>query len=590
MHNGWLDYRRYLLVVLLYCVWGVAPADAQCPSAPRIQCAGILHGLCPDEGSAYAACNATLPGVVAQYQCAGISSGFHCETDGHYKVTLIRTHSTGTNGHMDWTFSNPCGSRPTKESGGDACPDGTTDGACFVCDDGCLLQQIPVIGICASSDNCNSWFEDVPTGLTCTDGDPSAPGAAPDAAPPYEPGPRDDPPCIEQNGMIVCKTPDGVCASDAASTVCTGDPPPGSGCGPWGCIGWGNPPPIEPGHTGPPDISGTTRGPEGEQDWERRPPDFCEKNPGHPRCSEPDFCDKFPQHDYCQEPSFCDRNPQHINCQERPETPCEADPEHPACVKNWCEKNADHPACQDPDTFCAANPSHPGCYEEGEWCTQHPDHPMCGNFCLQNPTSPLCQDFCDANPGNLMCGDFCEQKPDHPICNENGDFCAQNPRDPACNWCVVNPTDPACDDLDDMCESRPELPQCAGNVAGGGETCLSRPTCSGDFIQCAILQQNWETRCQMEQFRDIFVWDDIDPEPGGDPATLHEEIAVDSSILDTSGFLGAGGCPNISIPLDFFGHHSNALDSVPWCNFIGWLGWLVVASATVTAFRIIGGT
>jgi hypothetical protein len=37
-----------------------------------------------------------------------------------------------------------------------------------------------------------------------------------------------------------------------------------------------------------------------------------------------------------------------------------------------------------------------------------------------------------------------------------------------------------------------------GNTAGGGGTCTSKPTCSGDAIQCATLIQQWETRCAIE--------------------------------------------------------------------------------------------
>ena len=52
---------------------------------------------------------------------------------------------------------------------------------------------------------------------------------------------------------------------------------------------------------------------------------------------------------------------------------------------------------------------------------------------------------------------------------------------------------------DDYCKANPKAPQCEQDSASGGADCGSPPACSGDAISCAILQQQWNTRCELQK-------------------------------------------------------------------------------------------
>lgn len=482
-------------------------------------------------------------------------------------------HQHPTNGNWisqgTYRYTNMCIDRPSGASGTKMSPDDSG----FFCKDGCMYQEFGDTEVCGTDvstgeEVCAGGYSQHANGETCTPG-PGGPLPPTDDDPP----PPDDPPCIIVNGFTICNGPDGVCASDGSNPeACANHPPPDdAGCSGPTCVTTGNPPgpppTVPPGEEPPPPcveghanqggVSGGYR-----VDCDDPPPNPCIENPSLPQCDDDDD----------DPPSFCEQNPSHQQCRSF----CENNPDNPAC--GICEDMPNLPQCtNDDDEFCQDNPSHPSCDGAG-FCDENPDHASCegGDFCESNPSNPLCE-WCLENPDEEICG------------GDSGDpdFCAENPRDPACTHCIIHPDDPICDDVGDTCESNPELPECNQNEASGGETCEQPPSCQGDFIACATLNQQWRTRCAVEAITDGAegVGDQFDIEDV-DPQTMFGQIPLDTTGVNTSGFLGGGACPSfpsvsvMGVSIDF---------PEQFCPLLAGLGHLVVIFSLVAAARIIGG-
>ena len=130
-------------------------------------------------------------------------------------------------------------------------------------------------------------------------------------------------------------------------------------------------------------------------------------------------------------------------------------------------------------------------------------------------------------------------------------------------------------------------PESVGSASVGG-SCDVQPTCTGEPIQCAILQQQWLTGCQ-----DVGTESDILADTGlsglEDPETGLGSDSFDfGSSLDDSGWLGTRTC-DIDIPLDvgFLGAVTIPLSS--WCGLIGFIGLLLQVSAGLISLRIVAG-
>ena len=119
---------------------------------------------------------------------------------------------------------------------------------------------------------------------------------------------------------------------------------------------------------------------------------------------------------------------------------------------------------------------------------------------------------CD--PGTVDQDDFFNEDPTTPDrqCNVDLGVCVN--ADGTTDYCSFNPdgTPSACvpaqdydnDGIDDGDDSDPTTPEDmdddgtgdeTDNTASGGATCEQPPTCKGDGIQCAMLLQQWRTRC-----------------------------------------------------------------------------------------------
>lgn len=61
------------------------------------------------------------------------------------------------------------------------------------------------------------------------------------------------------------------------------------------------------------------------------------------------------------------------------------------------------------------------------------------------------------------------------------------------SFCTKNPSDPVCKKSLD-------------NTASGGDDCNTPPSCSGDAIQCMMVQQQWKSRCDLQKTDDATAY------------------------------------------------------------------------------------
>lgn len=116
--------------------------------------------------------------------------------------------------------------------------------------------------------------------------------------------------------------------------------------------------------------------------------------------------------------------------------------------------------------------------------------------------------------------------------------------------------------------------------AGGGSSCSAAPFCSGNEIECSILQQQWQTRCALEGTLPV-------PQDGSNshlPSEVQETRGFDVGSLDGSSWFGGGSCPD-------FG--SLVVMGVTWtvgspalCNFFLGIGGLFQLLCAFKAVRI----
>lgn len=135
----------------------------------------------------------------------------------------------------------------------------------------------------------------------------------------------------------------------------------------------------------------------------------------------------------------------------------------------------------------------------------------------------------------------------------------------------------------------------------GGAACDSPPTCKGDAIQCAILRQGFTQRCADEKFREVTpektqaLKADLDAAFSGEQyqpinATAENTFALDGMIDTSSRF--SSSCPVLpAISYKWVdGSSQNFNPNVPGlCEFLRWMGFLMVAFAMRGAAEIIAG-
>lgn len=131
----------------------------------------------------------------------------------------------------------------------------------------------------------------------------------------------------------------------------------------------------------------------------------------------------------------------------------------------------------------------------------------------------------------------------------------------------------------------------SGSVSGGGD-CATPPICSGDAVQCAVVSQTWNTRCQVASLNSAL---DASKLTGDSAAGSAQAVAVttqelagdaDSTGLDDSGWGFANKCPLQPVTFTMQGQ-TITFDDTKLCTFLGWVSALVLIGAYIVAARII---
>jgi len=133
-------------------------------------------------------------------------------------------------------------------------------------------------------------------------------------------------------------------------------------------------------------------------------------------------------------------------------------------------------------------------------------------------------------------------------------------------------------------------PEEESGSASGGITCDSEPSCAGDPIQCAILKQQWRTRC-VEAPTEPQALEAIGATAGEIDGSEMDAGQVDVTTLNTSGTL-SGSCPvplNVSVmgqnlSLDIW--HGACEMAVLFAPFVMAMGYLLSAMLFIKGLRV----
>lgn len=137
-----------------------------------------------------------------------------------------------------------------------------------------------------------------------------------------------------------------------------------------------------------------------------------------------------------------------------------------------------------------------------------------------------------------------------------------------------------------------------GGSAGGGATCDAPPTCSGDPIACATLDQTWRNRCAStkgdKNGNGRPDWTELGegegsegPTPGNGQDEKAKTWGLESLLdkVDDSGFIG-GACPALpTIDVPMVGSFDPNFSW--WCDVLEVIGNLFVFIASCIAVRIL---
>jgi hypothetical protein len=120
----------------------------------------------------------------------------------------------------------------------------------------------------------------------------------------------------------------------------------------------------------------------------------------------------------------------------------------------------------------------------------------------------------------------------------------------------------------------------ANGHAGGGGTCVAPPFCTGNEIQCAILEQEWRTRCNLEGTTAV-------PDDGSNmhvPSEVKESHTFDISTLDGSPWIGSSACPDFGTVVVM--GVTWTLGGSTMCGFLAGLGALFQLICAFKAVKI----
>lgn len=141
----------------------------------------------------------------------------------------------------------------------------------------------------------------------------------------------------------------------------------------------------------------------------------------------------------------------------------------------------------------------------------------------------------------------------------------------------------------DFCAQNPDLTICGESSASTTESCDTPPACTGDAVQCAILTEQWRTRCA-----NVLEETDANVQEGqtaidANGSTL-DQLGVTSETVNIAGqieqtaFLGAGCVSDQTVSLGQYGSFTIPFSSL--CSTFNILGNILVALAFIGAARI----
>lgn len=160
--------------------------------------------------------------------------------------------------------------------------------------------------------------------------------------------------------------------------------------------------------------------------------------------------------------------------------------------------------------------------------------------------------------------------------------------------------DPYDEEGGDNGDCDPATEECGEGSVSGGEFCSAEPVCTGDAIQCAIVEQQWRNRCVApvtdEERTAMFAGlanDDIDGDGAsegiaeGMPWSSDDPIDILSD-FDSDGWLGGRTCPatySVDLSSAFGGAINISLSEA--CFFFQIIGSIVLVMAWFEAAKIV---
>jgi len=160
---------------------------------------------------------------------------------------------------------------------------------------------------------------------------------------------------------------------------------------------------------------------------------------------------------------------------------------------------------------------------------------------------------------------------------------------------VTDPHHCSTDGNGNNCDPVADPAHCGQNNAnaGGGATCAAPPFCTGDPVNCQVLQQAYNTRCAVERVGDAFkVTGDVptghEGESPGDTDIVHDVSGDMLGQVNGSGFLGGGSCPRAP-QFQMMGHTFDFTEYTWWCSALDALGAVIGFVGAFIAMRILSG-
>lgn len=153
----------------------------------------------------------------------------------------------------------------------------------------------------------------------------------------------------------------------------------------------------------------------------------------------------------------------------------------------------------------------------------------------------------------------------------------------------------------DYCKQNPDAQQCKQNQdsASGGTDCTAPPSCSGDAISCAILSQQWNTRCDLQKSVDPSIQLGQQIQAGNDPMAAQlptpgkaDQVDLSSKLSNVDDMGIVAQClGNIDVPLQLPGGGWNLhIDTTPLCDIGKLLGYLNMLSTLMLCAYMLKGS